>query len=185
MMPLIAAAMASKGGGQTQGGDGMSTSIKYLLVAIAIAIVAFFGWRAYKNYQEKKKATENNNLDTGGVTAQMVYNHLVNKKGARKLTASELDRFYKAYSRMYAAQLRAAFNPSGYGWMISMDTTNTKEVLKTADNIRLLKVPFASIAAAYFAAYADDLNLRLQKELNTPELRSFYQKAGLQGITRN
>lgn len=184
MLPLIAAAMASKGGaqGNGQGGDGMSTMVKYLLIAIAVALVAYFGWRAYKTFQEKKKATENNNLDTGGITAQMVWNFHHKVKGAKALTTSQLDNFYKAYGRMYAVLLRAAFNPGGFSWLISMDTTNKNEVLKVADNMKLLSMPFTYVAGAYYTAYQDDLNLRLQKELSTPELKSFYTKAGLQGL---
>lgn len=180
MLPLIAAAAASKGNGQ--GGDGMSNSIKYLLVAIGVALVGFFGWRAYKTYQDKKKATENNNLDTKGVTAQMVVDYNNKVKNAKALSSSQLDAFNKTYGKMFAAQLRNAFNPSGYKWLISTDGTTNPEVMSIADKMKQLGVPFKYVAGAYYEAYEDDLNLRLQKELNTKELKEFYKKSGLQGL---
>lgn len=179
MLPLLAAAAA--GGGSSQGGDGMSKSVKYLLVAIALAVTVYASWRVYQNYQEKKKAAENNAIDTK-ITPQQVYDFNAKKKGAKRLSASEMNGFYKAYARMYANQLRTAFNPSGYSWLISTDTTNNTEVQAVAGKIKLLKVPFSMIATAYYAAFTDDLNVRLQKELNPAELRQFYVRSGLQGI---
>jgi len=170
--PAASAAMPASGGGE------MSTSIKYLLIGIAVLLAGFFGWRAYKNWKDKKTATSNNELDTK-LTAQDV---LDSKKGTKKLSASELEAFYKSYGKMFSAQLRAAFNPSGMSWLISTDTTKTKEVLAVADKMKQLSVPFKYVAGAYYEAYKDDLNLRLQSELSTSELKDFYGRSGLQGL---
>lgn len=171
----MAAAMMNQGG---QGGGEISKSIKLLLIAIGVALVAFFGWRAYKNWQDKKKANENNELDTK-LTAQDV---IASKSGNKKISQSELEAFYKSYAKMFSAQLRAAFNPSGASWLISTDTTKTSEVLKIADEMKKLSIPFKYVATAYYAAYNDDLNLRLQSELSTKELKDFYSRSGLQGV---
>jgi hypothetical protein len=172
MNPMMAAAMMNQGGGE------ISKSLKLLLVAIAVALLAFFGWRAYKKWKDEKETAERNKLDTS-ITSQQVIDA---QSGKTKLSQSQLDEYYKVNGRMLAARLRNAFNPSGIPWLIVTDTTNNKEVKTIAEKIKAEKIPFKYIANAYYDNYKDDLNDRLRSELSTSELRDFYSRSGLQGL---
>jgi len=169
----MAAAMMNQGG---QGGGDISKSIKLLLIAIAVALVAFFGWRAYKKWKEEKETAERNKLDTN-VTSQQVIDA---NNGKAKLSKSQLEEYYTVNGRMLAARLRNAFNPSGVPWLIVTDTTNNKEVKAISNKIKAEKIPFVYISKAYYDSYKDDLNDRLRSELSPNELKDFYNRSGLQ-----
>ena len=134
-------------------------SVSVLLVAVAV----FFAVRAIKKRMDEKK-----------FNAQDV---ISNPK-----TAAERDKNRKALANMYANQLRTAFNPSGYGWMQSLDTTNTDVVMQIAAKMKQNGVPFSYVANAYQMAYKDSLGALLQSELTATELQRFYATAGMQGV---
>ena len=175
---MMAAAMMNQGGQGGQGGGEISKSIKLLLIAIAVALVAFFGWRFYKKWKDEKETGERNKLDTN-ITSQQVID---SKNGKTKLSQSQLEEYYKVNGRMLATRFRNAFNPSGVPWLILTDTTNNTEIKKIAEKIKAEKIPFKYIANAYYDNYKDDLNDRLRSELNTNELRDFHSRSGLQGM---
>lgn len=169
------AAMMNQGG---QGGGDISKSIKLLLIAIGVALVAFFGWRAYKKLKEEKETAERNKLDTN-ITSQQVIDA---KNGKTKLSSSQLEEYYTVNGRMLATRLRNAFNPSGIPWLKFTDTTNNKEIKTIAEKIKAEKIPFKYISKAYYDSYKDDLNDRLRSELSPNELKDFYSRSGLQGV---
>lgn len=68
-----------------------------------------------------------------------------------------------------AMVLRSAMNPSGASWMMSFDTTNTKAVFDTGQQIKNLD----EVATAYRKLYDDDLLHDLQNELNATDYQKF------------
>ena len=68
-----------------------------------------------------------------------------------------------------AQALRAAFNPSGVNWAISMDTTNVEQVYAVASAI----TDFNKVRSAYKDLYSEELNERLRKELSSSEFTNF------------
>lgn len=127
---------------------------RYAQIAIILLIglaVAYFVW--LKPYLAKQKAIDNSDIDDA-------------KTGKAKIFANEL---------------RAAFNPSGNGWMIDWDNTNEGAAYLVAAKIRANKVKFTEVAKAYYAAFNDDLMKRLQKELDTAELTKFFKYMGYKG----
>lgn len=120
-------------------------------IGLMIVIALAIGYFVFlKPYLEKQKAIDNSDID--------------NKKTGK--------------AKIYANELRAAFNPSGNNWMIDFDNTNEGAAYLVAAKIRRDKVKFADVAAAYYAAYNDDLTKRLQKELDSVELTKFYSYMG-------
>lgn len=171
---MIAALMSQKQGNGTGGGE-ISTSIKMLLIAIAVALLAFFGYRAWKKWQEEKETNQRNNIDTSVTTEQVINN-------PSSLTTAQREQFNKAKAKLLSTRFRAAFNPSGIPWLILTDTTSNSEIKKIAEYIKQTKIPFTLIANAYYDDYKDDLKDRLRSELSTNEHAKFYSDAGLNGI---
>jgi hypothetical protein len=68
-----------------------------------------------------------------------------------------------------AMTLRSAMNPSGSSWMMSFDTTNTKVIFETAEQIKSLD----EVSKAYRKLYNDDLLKDLQSELSTTDYQKF------------
>jgi len=144
----------------------MDTSVKItatVVISIAIVVAGYFAFKAIKKSMDEKKF---NNQD---IISQ-------------PRTNADIEKNRKSMANMYANQLRSAFNPSGNGWMIAMDTTDTDTVMQISANMKQNSVPFSYVSSAYQTAYKDNLATRLQSELSATELAKFYATAGMQGI---
>lgn len=111
-----------------------------------------------------------------------LYRKFKNDKDTKTFNSIDPSDSKGAMTRILANQLRAAFNPSGFSWMIGIDTTNKTEVLSVGGKMKANKIAFSDVAKMYNLAYKDDLNKRLQAELSNSELSKFYANAGLNGI---
>jgi hypothetical protein len=133
------------------------------LIVVAVLVVAYF---AYKAWKKKRDSALFNNVD--------IIPNATSK--------SQVEKNKTAYANTFANQLKSAFNPSGNDWMIDFDTTNTNAVLEVATKMKTNGVSFAQVASAYFLGYKDDLAKRLQKELDSKDLKDFYSRAGINTI---
>ncbi|MBN8823883.1 MULTISPECIES: hypothetical protein [unclassified Spirosoma] len=73
-------------------------------------------------------------------------------------------------STQQAIQFRQAMNPSGSGWLMSFDGTDTASILATAGQIK----SFADVSQAYRALYGDDLTSDLTNELSREDLAQLW-----------
>jgi len=127
--------------------------IKYAPIAIVVIVALILAYFfLLKPYLEKQQAIQNSDLDDS-----------------------------KGKAKIYANELRTAVNPSGNDWSIEFDGTDEDALYAIATKIKQEKVRFVDVAAAYYAAYKDDLTLRLQKELDSDELTQFYNNMGYKG----
>jgi hypothetical protein len=129
-------------------------TIKKVLIAAALIVAVYFGYKWVRKSLDRQKATEDNQIVTNSDP----------KKGAAK---------------MIATTLRNAFNPSGVEWMDEMDGTNNKAVFQAAWQMKKYKIPYDYVAQEYFNTYSQSLLSRLNKELNATELKKFFSDAGV------
>lgn len=71
-----------------------------------------------------------------------------------------------------AVAFRNAFNPSGFSWLIDVDTTNTTAVLDLVSGIKS-KTEWDAIVAAYNKGYNESIVNRINSELNQEQLIRF------------
>jgi len=91
----------------------------------------------------------------------------------------------KALAAQLAQRFRTAFNPSGYTWMMSVDTTSVDEVMRLGREMYTHKVPFNEVSSAYNNLYTGSSFVKdLQDELSSAELSKFYSilKTGLGSV---
>jgi hypothetical protein len=172
MNPLLVATATNAIGKNVENGNVeklANTALKPLkigLIVIAVIVVGYFAYKAIKNAIDKAKAGQNNNQD--------LYDN--------PQTEVQRESNRVARAKQLAARLRAAFNPSGFDWLVNTDGTTTMVVYDVANQMKINLVPFSYVAKAYYAAYNDDLSKRLEKELESTELTKFYAKAGMNGF---
>ncbi len=92
------------------------------------------------------------------------------KQAAKRDTESKLG---QSPSGQQALAIRNALNPSGMAWLMSMDTTNTKELMKIARQIK----DFKQVAEAYRNLYDSDLSTDLTNEMSAKESQTFFALA--------
>jgi len=71
-----------------------------------------------------------------------------------------------------AVAFRNAFNPSGFNWLIDVDTTNTSGVMDLVSGIKT-KAEWDAIVGAYNKAYNESIVNRINSELNQEQLTRF------------
>ena len=150
-MHPIATVAASAGFSEMAKND----TVRKVLIAAAVILIAYFGYKWVKKTLAKQQATEDN----------LIVGNSDSKRGAAK---------------MIATTLRNAFNPSGFAWMISADGTNNKAVFGAAWQMKKYKIPYDYVAQEYFTTYQESLIQRLNKELSASELKKFFSDAGIQ-----
>ncbi len=71
-----------------------------------------------------------------------------------------------------AVAFRNAFNPSGFSWLIDLDTTNTTGVMDLVSGIKT-KSEWDAIVAAYNKSYNESIVNRINSELTQEQLTRF------------
>lgn len=153
MNPLVAAAasagISSAAQKVTEGGFA-----KKAIIVILVLVVVWFGYKEYKKRKEQEQVNNDNSIVT-------------NKNSKRGL------------AKVIATNIRGAFNPSGYEWLINADGTSNKNIDYAAWQIKKYQVPFDYVAQEYYNTYNDNLIVRLQKELGANQLKKWWQDTGI------
>lgn len=102
------------------------------------------------------------------------------KFAVRKIREGIFDKNYGTKPEVsFALRFKDALNPSGMGWLSSVDTTNVDGIYAIAKDMKKANVAINDVRKAYKAKYSEDLIDTIRAELDTTEFSNFEYLAGI------